>query len=238
MGLVSAPGEKVDYSSMFGHVILGEIVRRVEGGKKALRDIFQEALFAPLKMKDTALGKRRDLSSRVVPVVACGHYGGLAVGGVEVFNEIINEEAEIPAWGAVSTVNDLFRFAEMMRRGGELDGVRILSPTTVKLATTIHTEHKLNESLKPLFASQGWHQVPVNTGLDFIVRGNAAGCPCSMGSLTSPGTFGKFGAGSTGFWVDPERDVTFIFLSVGLLDEYVNFLRFHRLADMAMAAVI
>ena len=103
----------------------------------------------------------------------------------------------------------------------------------VRLATTIHTGSKINESLYPLFAEHGWAPDPANIGLDLIIRGRGIGCPSSMGSLTSPGTFGKFGAGSTGFWVDPEWDVTFIFLSVGLLDEYDNFMRLQRLADMA-----
>lgn len=236
MGLTSVPGQKVEYSSTWGHVMLGEVLRRVDGGKRRLRDIFQEELFGPLKMKDTALGRRRDLSSRIVPIVGCGPYGQLPIGSVEDFNNIISEDAEIPAWGGVSTGPDLFRFAETLRRGGELDGVRILSPTTIELATSIHNESLFNEGI-PIFAEHGWAPFAINLGLDLIVRGQEIGSPSAMGSLVSPRTFGKFGAGSTGFWVDPERDVTFTFLSVGLLDEYTNFLRFQRLSDMAMAAV-
>ena len=59
-----------------------------------------------------------------------------------------------------------------------------------------------------------------------------------MGNLTSPRTFGKFGLGGTGFWIDPERDITFVFLSAGLLEDYNNRVRFQRLSDMAMAALI
>jgi hypothetical protein len=53
-------------------------------------------------------------------------------------NEIIGEDAEMPWVGAVSTAEDVLRFTEMIRRGGELDGVRILSPTILDLAT--HTQ--------------------------------------------------------------------------------------------------
>lgn len=238
MGVVSAPGKKVEYSCTWGHVLLGEILRRLDDGKRSLRDIFQEKLFGPLKMKDTCLGRRPDLRSRIVPIIVCGQYDQLAAGSMNNLNEVINEDAEIPAWGAVSTINDLFRFAEMLRRGGELDGVRLLSPVTIDAATTIHTDGLENEGLYPVFVDHGWPPEPLNIGLDFTVRGKSLSSPTAMGSLTSPRTFGKFGAGSTGFWVDPERDVTFVFMSVGLLDEYLNFLRFHRLSDMAMAAVI
>ena len=238
MGLMSDPGRKVEYSCTWGHVLLGEILRRIDGGKRPLRDIFQEKLFSPLKMKGSSLGRRRDLNSRMVPIVVCGHYDQLTADSIENLNEVIDENAEIPAWGAVSTVNDLFRFAEMLRQGGELDGVRLLSPTTINAATTIHTEGLENEGLYPLFANHGWPPEPLNIGLDFTVRGKSIGYPTALGSLTSHRAFGKFGAGSTGLWVDPEWDVTFVFMSVGLLDEYDNFFRFHRLSDMAMAAVI
>lgn len=236
MGLISAPGERVDYSGTWGHTILGEIMRRVDGGKRSLRDIYQDELFGPLKMKDTAMGLRRDLIPRLVPMVGCG--GAPVFRPLNQNKSVLNEDSEIPGWGCVSTLPDLFRFTEMLRRGGELDGMRILSPTTIKLATTIHTGNKINEALYPIFSAHGWPPFPANIGLDLIIRGEGINGLCSLGTLTSPHTFGKFGAGSTGFWIDPECDVTFIFLSVGLLDEYYNFMRFQRLADMAMAAVI
>lgn len=238
MGVMSPPGKKVEYSCTWGHVLLGEILRRVDGGERSLRDIFQEKLFGPLKMKDTSLGRRHDLNPRMVRIVICGHYDQLIAGSMENLNEVIDENSEIPAWGAISTINDLFRFAEMLRRGGELDGVRLLSPATINAATTIQTEGLENDGLYPVFVDHGWPPEPLNIGLDFTVRGKAIGSPTALGSLTSPRAFGKFGAGSTGFWVDPEWDVTFAFMSVGLIDEYDNFFRFHRLSDMAMAAVI
>jgi CubicO group peptidase (beta-lactamase class C family) len=125
----------------------------------------------------------------------------------------------------------------MLRRGGELDGVRILSPTTIELATTIHTGTMVNEFFATVMQEHGWAPGPANLGLDFGIRGEGVS-PSPMGLLTSPRTFSKFGLGGTGFWVDPERDVTFVFLSAGLLEEYNNRCRLQRLSDMAMAAVI
>jgi CubicO group peptidase (beta-lactamase class C family) len=59
-----------------------------------------------------------------------------------------------------------------------------------------------------------------------------------MGTLTSPSTFGKFGLGGTGFWVDPERDVTFVMLRSGLLEHMNDTSKYQRISDMAAAAVI
>ena len=62
--------------------------------------------------------------------------------------------------------------------------------------------------------------------------------PAMYGTLPSPRTFGNYGAGSTIFWVDPERDLTFVVLTSGVLAHAPNIQRFHRLSDMAAAAAL
>jgi CubicO group peptidase (beta-lactamase class C family) len=238
LDLISVPGELVSYSPLWGHALLGEIIRRLDGGKRALRDIFQEELFGPLGMKDTAMGRRRDLSSRVVPIVAHDpSFGDMSGEEVNKHNSFITEDAEIPWMGCVSTAYDLFRFAEMLRRGGELDGVRILSPVSVEQATTIQTGTLVNDYYVQAMEERGMQPPPANIGLDFQIRGDGISVN-SLGNLTSPGTFGKFGLGGMGFWVDPERDVTFVFLRSGLMEHLGDAANYQRLSDMAIAAVV
>jgi CubicO group peptidase (beta-lactamase class C family) len=238
LDLISVPGSAVSYSALWGHALLGEIIRRLDGRKRALRDIFQDELFKPLKMKDTALGRRRDLSSRVVPIVAHDPFFGDMTGkDVENHNLFILEDAEIPWMGAVSTAYDLFRFAEMLRKGGELEGVRILSPTTIKLATSIQTGTMTNDYYVSVMEEHGVKLPPANIGLDFVIRGEGVS-PNSMGTLSSPSTYGKFGLGGTGFWVDSEQDVTFVLLRSGLLEHLNDTARYQRISDMAISAVI
>jgi CubicO group peptidase (beta-lactamase class C family) len=238
MELIAVPGKSVSYSPLWGHALLGEIIRRLDGSKRALRDIFQNELFGPLGMKDTAMGRRKDLSSRIVPIVAHDpSFGNMSAKEVEEHNQFITEDAEIPWMGCVSTAYDLFRFAEMLRRGGELDGVRILSPASVKQATTIQTGMLANDYYVSLMEEKGIKPPPANMGLDFQIRGEGIG-PNSMGNLTSTRTYGKFGLGGTGFWVDPERDVTFVFLRSGLLEHLNDTAGYQRISDMAMAAIL
>ena len=59
-----------------------------------------------------------------------------------------------------------------------------------------------------------------------------------FGLTASSGTFGGLGAGSTLFWVDPERDLLFVCLTTGLLEESRNFERLQRLSDLALAAAV
>jgi CubicO group peptidase (beta-lactamase class C family) len=237
MELIAVPGRSVSYSPLWGHALLGEIIRRLDVKKRALRDIFQDELFGPLGMKDTALGRRKDLRSRIVPIVAHDpSFGNMSAKEVEDHNQFITENAEIPWMGCVSTAYDLFRFAEMLRRGGELDGVRILSPASVKQATTIQTGTLANDYYIAVMEARGLKPPPANIGLDFQIRGETIG-PNSMGNLTSAGTYGKFGLGGTGFWVDPVRDITFVFLRSGLLEHLNDTAKYQRISDMAVAAI-
>jgi CubicO group peptidase (beta-lactamase class C family) len=238
LDLVMEPGKAVSYSPLWGHALLGEILRRTDDKKRALRDIFQEDLFGPLEMKDTALGRRRDLSPRIVPIIAHDpDFGDMSGEEVEEHNAFITETAEIPWMGAVSTAYDLFRFADMLRRGGELDGVRILSPASVRQATTIQTGNLVNDYYVRVMEEHDVQPPPANIGLDLLIKGEGIS-PNSMGTLTSPGTYGKFGLGGTGFWVDPEREVTFVFLRSGLLEHYNDTVSYQRLSDMAITAAV
>jgi CubicO group peptidase (beta-lactamase class C family) len=237
LDLISPPGKYVSYSPLWGHALLGEIIRRLDGKKRSLRDIYQDELFGPLGMKNTAMGRRKDLAPCLVPIVAHDpSFGNMSARQIEEHNDYITEKAEIPWMGCISTAFDLFRFAEMLRRGGELDGVRILSPASVNQATTIQTGTLVNDYYVPVMKEKGIIPPPANIGLDFQIRGGVVG-PNQMGNLTSPRTFGKFGLGGTGFWVDPERDVTFVFLRSGLLEHLNDTVKSQRIADMAIAAV-
>ena len=59
-----------------------------------------------------------------------------------------------------------------------------------------------------------------------------------FGALNSARTFGGFGAGSTAFWIDPERDLSFAFLSTGLMEDSYHVERLARLSDLVVAALV
>jgi len=59
-----------------------------------------------------------------------------------------------------------------------------------------------------------------------------------FGTLGSPGTFGAHGAGTTIFWVDPERDISFVGLMTGLMKTIDNLWRWQKLADILLAAAL
>ena len=237
-GLEARPGHEVSYSPMTAHAVLGEIVRRVDGGQRSFQQILAEDVFGPLEMSDTALGLRADLAARKVPVVIRDRTEGLfPPEALEGFNVLLQEGSEIPGGGAVSTAMDIFRFAEMLRCGGELDGARILSPAIIQLATTNHTGTRPNNLWNYAREARGWDEFPAFLGLSCFLRGTGI-FPTYFGTMASPGTFGGVGAGATMFWVDPERDLTFVCLTAGGLEEANSMERFQRLSDLVLAAAV
>ena len=231
-------GLRVNYSPMVAQALLGEMVRRVDSAGRSYRRIATEDLFEPLGMKDTSIGVRADLRDRkVVPDfldtrAPMQHLGHSNMGENGAFEE---EEAEMPWVGAVSTATDMHRFTEMLRRGGELDGVRIIGPAILERATRCQTGDKPNELYRMLHEMRGWDVCPAYIGLGFSLRGEQI-CHHQFGTLTSPRTFGNFGAGSMLIWVDPELDMTFTCLTAGVMNEADNIERFQRLSDLAVAA--
>jgi len=234
---VEPPGERCAYSPLANQALLGECLRRTDPKGRSYRAIVDEELFRPLGMTSSAIGLRADLKSRhIVPDFRGNfpieHPGHSNLGPNGAFEE---EHAEMPWVGAVSTVPDMFRLAETLRREGALDGVRILSPASLTMARRNWTGDKPNELYKALAHKRGWEPSPAYIGLGFSLGGTAH-CHHMFGTLTSPGTFGNYGAGSALYWVDPERAVTFVALTAGVMESNDNIERFQRLSDIAISA--
>ena len=236
---VDPPGAKCHYSPLFNHALMGEAVRRTDPQQRSYRQILQDEVLTPLGMHDTAIGQRKDLAARHIfpdfrgkpPQEHLSRHNNDPQGAFK------DETAEMPWVGGISTVPDLFRFAEMLRRGGTLNGARILSPAMIGLATQNWTGDKPNELYKAVAINHGWEPYPAYIGLGFCLRGELV-CPNLFGTLPSPGTYGNYGSGSTLFWVDPETDLTFVYLSAGIMQQAPNIERFQRLSDIAASAVL
>ncbi|KEP75238.1 hypothetical protein HR12_36870 [Microbacterium sp. SUBG005] len=236
---VVEPGTRCDYAPMAGHVLLAEALRRTDPAGRSIGDILREDLWGPLGMSDTNLGILPHMRDRhavpqmrgVLPITSRsrtspGDYG------------LYTAERNEAVWaGSASTTGDLQRFMEMLRRGGRLGDVRILSPRTIELARTVWTGDMPNELYRTVALRNGDAVPPAHLGLGFNVRGEGM-FTTQLGTLTSPSTFGNYGAGTGLVWVDPVADVSFVGLSAGLLTQADNIARYQRLSDMVAAAVV
>ena len=237
--LESQPGERVNYSILLGHSIIAALCLRADGRGRSYTQMLHEDVFQPLGMRDTSLGPRQDLLERLCPVkVSYKDIPALlppeAVEGLGTL--LATPGCEIPGGGCITTVQDVYRFAEMLRRGGELDGARLVSPAMLDFATRIHTGDLRNILFDMWTGTRNWLAYPANLGLGFFMRGEG-NLPGLFSPMNSPRTFGGFGAGSTGFTVDPERDLTLAFLSTGLMEDSYHFERIGVVANLVLAAI-
>ena len=235
----SLPGERVNYSLLVAHAVLAELLKRVDGRARSLRQIMEEDLFQPLGMTRTSLGPRADLAARLCPVVACYEEPGMfypaEVAGVG--SVVLMEGAEIPAGGFLTCIDDLHRFSTMLANGGTLDGVRLLSPRTLDYCARNHTGNLRNVLFDYARDTRGWQPWPASVGIGFFTRGEGVQ-PGPMSNFSSPKTFCGWGAGSTCFWVDPALDLSFSFLSTGLMEETWHIERIQRLSDLVVTSLV
>ncbi|MFG2346639.1 serine hydrolase domain-containing protein [Streptomyces phaeochromogenes] len=104
-----------------------------------------------------------------------------------------------PAKDAVSTVDDLVRFA------AEVQAPRLLDPRTVAEAMTV--QYPGTKGVLPGYG----HQNPNDWGLGFEIRDSKS--PHWTGSSSSPRTFGHFGQSGTFLWIDPDAGVACVALT-------------------------
>jgi CubicO group peptidase (beta-lactamase class C family) len=207
--LMFQPGADWSYSSAVD--IQGYIVEKLSG--KPFGQFLQESVFGPLKMKDTGFYTGPDKAKRLAAVyvaeVVNKRPTGKIVEADDLFGNKMPDYSKPPAMesgggGLVSTTMDYARFCQMMLNGGELDGVRVLSPASIELMDTnvIPKEAlvKSNGSIGIRFNEA------VGFGLDFQVDRD----PRTAGSLEGKNTMSWGGAAGTWFWIDPTNDVLFV----------------------------
>ena len=193
------PGTVFNYSAAVE--VQGYLVEVISGQR--FGDFLKDRLFTPLGMVDTAFyvpGEKRD---RLVEVYHYDESDTLVAqelfGGAIRFNE--DQRLQAGGWGLVSTAMDYLRFSQMLLNGGVLDGVRILSPATVKLMHTNHLPKGVTE-MSPLLGGQPGSSF----GLDFAIIED----PVENGTAYSKGEYYWGGAAGTWFWIDPVHDLFFI----------------------------
>ncbi len=196
--LMYHPGEAWEYSVSVD--IQGALIERLSG--MSLADFMRTRIFDPLKMKDTAFFVPKDKLPRLAVV-----YTAEAAGLKPTPND--DRVTTQPGFssgggGLYSTAGDYLRFAQMLLNEGELDGVRLLAPGTVRLMSS----NKLSEKLLNGGYGIVYHQIKPGFGFGYDVA--VFTDPALVGSATGKGTYLWSGASGTWFWNDPANDIVFI----------------------------
>lgn len=195
--LSAHPGEKFVYG--YSSDILGALVEVASG--QPLDQFLQEELFEPLKMTDTFFYVPEEKAGRLATVYSATDDGIEAApdpGGAVGQGHYVKGPRKNFSGGAglVSTAMDYARFLQMLLNGGELDGVRILSPRTVELMTVNH-----------LHDDQFGAGRSFGLGFEIINHIGRRGVPGAAGDFQWGGAY------YTSFWASPQDGLVVVFLT-------------------------
>lgn len=207
--LRNRPGAAQSYHAVSGGFVLGEIVREVTGTDIAT--VLRREILDPLGFRWTAYGAAPADQRLVAHDYATGPRLLPPVKGklTRVLGMSLEElvvvgrdprylSGVVPASNVVTTANELSRFMDLLRQGGSLDGVQIMSPKTIRRATVERSYHEIDRSLG----------LPIRFSTGYMLGARAL-------SLFGPDTdeaFGHLGFTNVMGWTDPRRE-----LSVGLM---------------------
>lgn len=204
--LLFQPGAEWNYS--MGLDVLGRVLEVVSG--QPLDELMRTRLLEPLDMGDTTWHVPDEQHHRVARLYGANPANGLAM-KLDMMGDaaLRPPQAFLGGGGLQSTAADYQRFVQMLVRGGELDGVRILSPRTVRYMASNHLPDNADLTAfgRPLFSETTFDGVGFGLGVSVSldpVKGRVAG---------NPGEFAWGGAASTAFWVDPVDDLTVTFFT-------------------------
>ena len=213
--LLYQPGERWMYS--LSTDVCGALVEKISGQR--FDRYLAETIFAPLGMKDTAFFVAEDKRDRL-----CANYRRKADKSLALLDDPATSaylaEPTFFAGGSglTSTTEDYLRFCEMLRRGGEFEGARVLGPRTIAL---MHRNHLKDGKDLASMAIGGFSET-ANEGVGFGL-GFASVIDSVRNGAIAGGDYYWGGAASTIFWVDPIEDLCVVFMTQFMPSGAFNF---------------
>ncbi len=222
----AAPGRLLAYHAVSGGFILGEVVYRVTG--KDIREVLAEEILEPLGFHWTNYGVREEDLDAVATDYVTGPplappFSTLLARALGLpFDKLVETAGDprfltgiIPAANTVTTAVELSRFFELMRCGGELDGVRVMRPETIRTALTEQSHLEIDLSLG----------FPTRFGYGLMLGARVL----SLYGRDTQEAFGHLGFTNILAWADPERAISVAVLTNGKPTIYPEITRFYGL---------
>jgi CubicO group peptidase (beta-lactamase class C family) len=201
-----SPGDAWNYS--ISTDVLGVLIERITGNP--FQEELKSRIFDPLQMHETSFVVREDQAERFA---AC--YLPTPQGGMNLLDDPKKSAfLKSPTFysgggGLVSTADDYMKFCRMLLAGGQANGHRLISPSTLRLMTANHLPggKDLTALSRSLFSES------TNAGVGFGLGFAVVFDPVRAMVPSSPGEYYWGGAASTAFWIDPVEDIAVVFMT-------------------------
>jgi CubicO group peptidase (beta-lactamase class C family) len=219
-------GRSLAYHAVSGGFILGEVVRRATG--RDIREVLTEEILRPLGFRWTNYGvAEADLGAVALNYVTgppmAPPFSQLVTRALGLgLDDLVNASndrrfltAIIPSANVATTAFELSRLYEMLRRGGELDGVRVMKPETIRRALTQQSHLEVDLSLG----------FPTRFGYGYMLGSRLI----SLYGRDTQHAFGHLGFTNILAWADPQRELACAVITTGKPILYPELPRFYAL---------
>jgi CubicO group peptidase (beta-lactamase class C family) len=212
-----SPGEAWNYSVSTD--VIGYLIGKI--ADQPFEQYLQERIFDPLGMTDTGFHVPADKAHRLAACYSADPQGGFNFsatdrkGGLTLQDDPTTSSFLQPpefisgGGGLCSTAADYLTFCRALLNGGELGGVRLLGPKTLKLMTSNHLPGGLDLPglSRSLFSEATYNGIGFGLGFSVTME------PAKTLIPGSPGEYSWGGAATTSFWIDPAEELIAIFMT-------------------------
>jgi CubicO group peptidase (beta-lactamase class C family) len=224
-----SPGSKVHYHGLSAHWVLGVLIEAVTG--KDFRDVIRELVTKPLGLDDELfVGLPQNAFARAADMhepMPAGTSGGEAMRPDANANAEDWRKSGAPGGAGYGTARAMAALYQMMLNGGELNGVRLLSPRLLQYAIRNHTGDRVDEFMG----------MPMHRGLGPHLRGTTENVR-GLGGFASPRAFGHGGVGTSYCWGDPDSGVSFAYLTNNRIPDPWHSRRLDQIANLVHTAIL
>ncbi|MEM7142822.1 MAG: serine hydrolase domain-containing protein [Actinomycetota bacterium] len=205
--LVYSPGDHWQYSMSTD--VCGRVIEVASG--QQLSTYIAEHVTDPLGMTETAYWVREHQADRLA-----ANYAATPDSKLFLIDDPKTSPAKEPptfeggGGGMVGTLDDYLRFCQALLNGGELDGERVIGRKTLQVATRNHLPG--GRAVSDMWLAETFAEAQM-TGMGFGLGFSVLLDTAANRLIASDGEFAWGGAASTGFWVDPEEDLTCVIMT-------------------------
>jgi CubicO group peptidase (beta-lactamase class C family) len=228
------PGSRLAYHAVSGGFVIAEVIYRATG--QSVRDVLRERILEPLGFRWSnygvsggevpAVGRSYTTGPRLLPPLSTLSrrvLGAPIAEVVELSNDPRFLTAIVPSANIVTTAHELSRFFEIFRCGGELDGVRVMAPETLRTALTEQSRLEIDLSL--VFPTRFSYGLMLGAKL------------LSLYGRDTDLAFGHLGLINIMGWADPERGISGGLITSGKALVYPEVHRFYGLMQRIASEV-
>ncbi len=188
--------------------VIGYLIGKISG--KPFEQFLKERILNPLGMNDTDFFVPADKAHRLAACYSADGKDGMTLQDDPTTSSFLSPPALVSGGGGLcSTAADYLTFCRALLNGGEVGGVRLIGPKTLKLMTSNHLPggRDLTEMSRSLFSEA------TNAGVGFGLGFSVTMDPAKTLISGSAGEYAWGGAASTAFWIDPAEDLITIFMT-------------------------